>query len=177
MRFALVATYLSAIIAANLSLNHWGPQAAIWNAVALIGLDLIARDRLHDAWHGRLVRNMGMLIMSGSALSYVFGLWLGSGPAIGRIALASCVAFGAAAVADAVVYHWRRHRSWADRSNESNIAGAAVDSIVFLALIPFPFSWTLALSLWSAKVAGGYVWSVILRSRLPVAAAVADPRT
>ncbi len=112
---------------------------------------------------------MGVLIAAGSVLSYVAGLALGKGAFVGQIALASGIAFAAAATADAVVYHLRRQQSWSDRSNESNVAGAAADSLVFAAMLaaltPIPWSWAFVLTLWSATVAGGYVWSLILRKR------------
>jgi queuosine precursor transporter len=160
--FALCVAYLAAIVAANLSVAHWGPTAAVYNAFLFIGLDLTTRDALHDLWRGRLIRNMALLIATGSALSYLLGLALGTGPDVGRIALASCIAFGAAATADAVAYHWLRDRPWYERANQSNIAGAAVDSLVFVALWPFGFQFTLAFTLFAAKVAGGVVWSFLL---------------
>lgn len=168
----LVAAYLAAIVAANLSLAHFGTHAAIYNAFAFVGLDLTCRDRLHDLWRGRLMVNMAALIAAGSALSYTLGLVLGSGPFVGRIALASCVAFAAAAVADSVAYHVLRERSWYERVNQSNIAGAAVDSFVFVALWPYGFDVTIAFTLFAAKVAGGVVWSMLLarRARLVPAA-------
>jgi hypothetical protein len=46
--------------------------------------------------------------------------------------------------------------------NQSNLAGAAVDSLVFVALWPFGFQFTLAFTLFAAKVAGGVVWSFVL---------------
>jgi hypothetical protein len=159
---ALCGAYLAAIVAANLSIAHWGPTAAVYNAFLFIGLDLTTRDRLHDLWRGRLIRNMAFLILAGSALSYVLGRALGSGPFVGRIALASCVAFGAAATADALAYHFLRDRPWYERANQSNIAGAAVDSVVFVALWPFGFAFTYAFTLFAAKVAGGVVWSFLL---------------
>src|SRR5262245_31063084 len=122
-KWLLAGGYLGAIVAANLSVDHWGPTAAVYNAFLFIGLDLTCRDRLHDLWHDRLLRNMAVLIAAGSALSYVCGLLLGSGPQVGRIALASCVAFGAAATADGIVYHLLRHRGWYERVNQSNMAG------------------------------------------------------
>ncbi len=161
---ALVVAYLAAIVAANLSISHWGPNAAIYNAFLFIGLDLTCRDRLHDLWQGRLLRNMALLIVAGSVLSYLAGLWIGTGPFVGRIALASCIAFGCAATADGITYHLLRHRDWYERVNQSNVAGAAVDSIVFVALWPFGFQFTLAFTLFAAKVAGGVVWSFVLRS-------------
>jgi hypothetical protein len=161
-RAALVSVYLGAIVIANLSVAEWGAEAAIYNAFFFIGLDLSTRDALHDLWRGRLVRNMALLIASGSALSYVLGLWLGSGPNVARVALASMVAFGAAAVADGIVYHWLRDHTWYERANQSNLVGAAVDSLVFVALWPFGFNFTLAFTLFAAKVAGGVVWSFVL---------------
>lgn len=161
----LVASYLLAIVAANLSIAHWGPSAAIYNAFLFIGLDLATRDALHDLWRGRLFRNMSALIATGSALSYVAGLWVGSGPFVGKIALASAIAFGAAASADAIAYHFFRNRTWHERANQSNVVGAAVDSLVFVALWPFGFVFTLAFTMFAAKVAGGVVWSFILARR------------
>lgn len=164
---ALCAAYLAAIVIANLSIAHWGPQAAVYNAFLFIALDLTTRDKLHDLWRGRLLRNMALLIATGSALSYLMGLWLGKGDFVGQIALASCIAFGAAAVADGLLYHLLRNRPWYERANQSNIAGAAVDSAVFIGLLamwtPIPgFTFTLAFTLFAAKVAGGVVWSFVL---------------
>jgi hypothetical protein len=161
-QIGLVSVFLGAIVFANLSVAEWGAEAAIYNSFFFIGLDLSTRDALHDLWRGHLIRNMALLIASGSALSYVLGLWLGSGPFVGRIALASMVAFGAAATADALLYHVLRDRPWYERANQSNLAGAAVDSVVFIALWPFGWNFTLAFTLFAAKVAGGVVWSFAL---------------
>ena len=163
MSRALVVVYLAAIVAANLSVSHFGAEAAIYNAALFVGLDLTTRDRLHDAWRGHLIRNMAALIAAGSILSYLLGVALGTGPFVGRVAVASAVAFGAAACVDAFAYQALRRRSWYERVNQSNIAGAAVDSLVFVALWPFGFDFTLAFSLFAAKVAGGVVWAFVLR--------------
>ena len=159
----LIGAYLTAIVLANLSIAHWGPKAAIYNAFLFIGLDLVSRDRLHDLWHGHLIRNMAALIATGSALSYLFGMWLGTGPFVARIAIASAVAFGAASTADAIAYHYLRKRDWYERVNGSNIVGAGVDSLVFVALWPFGFQFTYAFTLWVAKVAGGVFWAMLLK--------------
>lgn len=165
----LVAGYLTAIVAANLTLAEWGashPEVALYNAFLFIGFDLTCRDSLHDMWKDNLLRNMSLLIIAGSSLSYVLGQWLGSGPYVGRIAVASCVAFGAAATADAIVYHLLRKQPWYERVNQSNIAGAAVDSFIFIAIWPFGFDFALAFSLFAAKVAGGVVWSFFRTLRI-----------
>lgn len=167
-RIILVVAYLGAIVAANLTLAEWGrehPEVALYNAFVLVGLDLVARDVLHSAWsvQGTLVRNMVLLIGAGSLISYVAGYWIGSGPDVARIALASCVAFGAAATTDALVYQALFGRGWLERVSGSNLAGAAVDSSVFIALWPFGWSFALAFGLFTAKVAGGALWALVLQ--------------
>lgn len=155
----LVAVYLSAIVAANWSITHWGPRAAVYNAFVYVSLDLVTRDRLHDLWAGRwLWTRLAVLVASGSILSYfVFG----SG---GRIALASAIAFACASVVDAVIYQLAHRSTWLERSNLSNIGGAAADSIVFQSLA-FGWSFPFIFAQFTAKVAGGLVWSLILRRR------------
>jgi hypothetical protein len=154
----LVGVYLAAIVAANWSVTEWGPQAAIYNAFLLIGLDLVTRDRLHDAWAGRMLwPKMGALIGAGSALSYLLG-------SSGRIAVASCVAFACAATLDAVIYQLSRRLAWLERSNLSNIAGAGADSIAFQT-IAFGWAFPFIFAQFVAKVAGGLVWSLILNRR------------
>lgn len=154
----LVAAYLAAIVAANLIVTAKGPTWSVYLAFVFIGLDLVCRDRLHDAWHGHLIRNMAALIVAGSALSYIVNR------DSARIALASCLAFGAAATADALVYHLRRKQIWAIRSGDSNLAGAAVDSLIFpIVAFGTPILWAIVFGQFCAKVAGGYVWSRLLR--------------
>jgi uncharacterized PurR-regulated membrane protein YhhQ (DUF165 family) len=153
---ALVAAYLAAIVLANLSVVAFGPPAAIVNAFVLIALDLVARDRLHEAWAGRaLWPRMGMLILSGGLISYA----LGAGP----VAAASCAAFVLAGLADAAAYHAARRLPWLARANLSNVAGATVDSAVFVLLAFGPAAWPFIPAQLAAKVAGGAVWSWLLR--------------
>ena len=169
-RTALIAAYLGAIITANLIIAYKGPTWSVYTAFALIGLDLVARDRLHSIWHDRLVRNMALLIGAGSAMSYAAArlapeiVGVAPPPNIGRIAVASTIAFAAAATVDTIVYHARRHAPWVERANDSNVASAGVDSIVFV-LFAFgsPFLWAVAFGQWTAKIAGGYIWARILR--------------
>jgi hypothetical protein len=155
----LVVLYLVAIVAANLSLAHFGPAVAPLNAFLLIGLDLTTRDALHDRWDGRqLPVRMATLIAAGSLLS-----WLLDADA-GRIAVASGVAFALAATTDALIYHSARRWPWLARANTSNLAGALVDTAIFAGLTGAILAWTppLLAGLFSAKVAGGLVWSLVL---------------
>lgn len=154
----MILLYLAAIVAANLTTATFGPGASLLVAFVFIGLDLVARDRLHDRWrHEGLAWKMGLLIGSGSALPF----FVNAGA--GRIGLASFLAFGSASIVDAVVYSALRRRGYLVRVNGSNLPAAAVDSIVFPLLAFGSFlPWIMA-GQFLAKVAGGFIWSLCLR--------------
>lgn len=154
----VVGLYLVAIVAANLSTAHFGPSASIVNAFLFIGLNFTARDVLHDSWQHHRALRMGALIVVGGVISYAVNA------DAARIALASCVAFTAAEAVDYTVYTLRLHAPWLERSNESNVASSAVDSIVFPAIaFGSPLLWLVVFGQFTAKVAGGFIWSLLLR--------------
>jgi hypothetical protein len=156
-----VLAYLFAMVAANLSVATFGPWVSPINSFLFIGLDLSLRDRLHDSWRGRgLWHRMGALIASAGVLSYALN------PAAGRIAVASVVAFVCAALMDAAVYHWLRARTYLQRSNGSNVAGAAVDSLLFPTIAFGGFLPGIVALQFAAKTCGGFFWSLVLNKRL-----------
>jgi uncharacterized PurR-regulated membrane protein YhhQ (DUF165 family) len=152
-----VILYLGAIVLANLTLVYFGPTWSIVNAFLFIGLDLTARDKLHDAWHGKkLVLKMTALIAAGSILSYLLNR------NAGQIAVASFIAFAAAGITDAVIYQLLgKYPKWM-RINGSNVPSAAVDSIVFPTIAFGGFLPLITLGQFLAKVFGGAMWSVII---------------
>lgn len=153
-----VVVYIAAIVAANLSVATFGPSAVIVNAFLLIGLDLTSRDRLHDAWHGNGLRwKMALLIAAGGALSYL----LNAGAA--QIAIASTIAFAVAAAGDAITYALLEDRSRSVRVNGSNVVGAALDSLLFPTLAFGSLLPLVVLGQFAAKVAGGFLWNLLLR--------------
>ncbi|MCL4868808.1 MAG: VUT family protein [Anaerolineae bacterium] len=153
-----VILYLVAIVLANLTVAAFGPSMVIVNAFLFIGLDLTARDHLHDAWRGnKLLPKMTALIAAGSILS-----WLLNRDA-GQIALASFIAFAAAATVDALVYHLLgKYPRWL-RINGSNVPSALVDSLVFPTLAFGTFLPLIVLGQFIAKVLGGFAWSLVFR--------------
>ena len=156
--FFLVGLYLAAIVAANLTVAAFGPSLTIVNAFLFIGLDLTARDSLHQAWEGKnLWLKMAALIATGSMLS-----WLLNHNA-GTIALASLVAFAASGIADAFTFYLLRGRAWWVKVNGSNIVSAAVDSLIFPTLAFGALLPLIVLGQFVAKVAGGAIWSLLLR--------------
>lgn len=159
-----VLIYIAAVVAANLSVAHFGPASTPINAFLLIGLDLAIRDRLHLNWRGRaLWARMFALIAGAGAASYLLN------PASGVIAVASLAAFSAAAVASAIVFQAARRYPVLARANGANIAGAAADSLIF-PLIAFGTIFpTIAFLQFLAKVAGGAVWSWLVFRNVRVA--------
>lgn len=154
--WALVALYLAAIVAANLSAAHWGPQAIIYNAFFLIGLDFCTRDALASFWGESRWLKQGLLILAGAVLS-----WLAN-PEAAKIALASGISFACAESVEAVIYYAFRRRPWLERANVSALPAAIVDSIVFPTLAFGSFIWATSFGLFVAKLAGALVWSVVL---------------
>jgi uncharacterized PurR-regulated membrane protein YhhQ (DUF165 family) len=144
-----IAIYAIAMTLANLSVAAFGPSVTPINAFVLIGLDLALRDWLHVRLK---VWQMGGLIIATGLITYVLN------PSAGQIAIASAVAFTAAAVVDWGTFT-RLKGSWLFRANGSNIAGAAVDSILFPTIAFGALMPHIVVAQFLAKVAGGAVWA------------------
>ena len=155
MMIIALLTYASSMIAANLLVATFGPSISPINAFLLIGLDLTLRDWLHvriKTWQ------MGCLIIGTSALTYLLN------PATGMIAIASAVSFFVAALVDWSVFS-KITGSWIKRTNISNVAGAAVDSLLF-PTIAFGVLMPEIIALqFVAKISGGAIWSVLLNRK------------
>ena len=150
--------YIAALVVANLLVAWFGPWFSAINAFVLIGLDLSLRDKLHEQWQNdKLILKMGGLIAVASVISYLLN------PAAGAIALASFVAFALAMTADTIAYHFLRKKSWMIRSNGSNVAGAAVDSITFPTIAFGGLMPEIVALQFIAKLMGGGVWSYLLK--------------
>jgi hypothetical protein len=163
----LVGLYLSAVVLANVTFALWGMAVEPWNSMLLIGLDLTARDHLHEAWGGRgLAWKMGLLILTGSLLSIALGLLTAGGlttaidGGVVRVAIASGAGFAAAALVDVVTFGVLKQR-WL-RINGSNVAAALVDSFVFPAVAFGEFGLELGLYFAAVKVIGGALWWLAL---------------
>ena len=149
--------YIAALVVANLLVAWFGPWFSAINAFVLIGLDLSLRDKLHEQWQNdKLILKMGGLIAIASVISYLLN------PAAGAIALASFVAFALAMIADTIAYHFLRKKSWMIRSNGSNVAGAAVDSIAFPTIAFGGLMPEIVALQFIAKLFGGGIWSFLL---------------
>ena len=156
-----VYIYLLAVVLANMIILWFGPQSAVITAFLFIGLDLTLRDKLHDQWHGKqLCWKMLALICGGSAISIALN-W-----DVLPIALASATAFLATGVGDSLVYAGLRKKHFIIRANGSNVAGSAIDSIVFPTLAFGLFMPEIVLGQFVAKFVGGFLWSLVLQKYL-----------
>lgn len=152
MLYLAIAIYAVAMTVANLLVAKFGPSVTPINAFVLIGLDLALRDWLHvrlKTWQ------MSALIATTGLLTY------GLNQQAGMIAVASAVAFTVAAVVDWSVFV-RMPGSWIKRSNVSNVAGAAVDSLVFPTIAFGALMPHIVAMQFLAKIAGGAVWSLVI---------------
>jgi len=150
--------YIAALVAANLLVAWLGVWFSLVNAFVLIGLDLSLRDKLHDLWEGdNLPIKMGGLIATASIVSYAIN------PATGMIAFASLAAFSLSMVADSLVYRYLKDKEWMIRVNGSNVAGSAVDSVVFPTIAFGGLMPEIVALQFVAKVGGGYIWSLIFK--------------
>ena len=154
----LIATYITAMVTANLLVWWLGPWFSPFIAFLLIGLDLTLRDVMHD----RLTRwQMLAVVLAGGLIT------LGLNPSAAKIAIASATAFTLSACADWVAYTILRSKPWLVRSNGSNVVGAAVDSLIFPTLAFGSFLPHIVAMQFAAKVCGGAVWSMLCRKRMP----------
>jgi queuosine precursor transporter len=153
---ALIAVYLAAICMANLLAYAYGPSVVVWVAFLFVGPDLLIRDLLHERWKDRLWARMGALIVAGSLLTCLLNL-----PA-SRVALASTLAFGSAALMDTACYQLLLRKKWMVRSNGSNVVGAIVDSLVFSPVAFGVIMPEVILGQVAAKILGGFIWSYVL---------------
>lgn len=147
-----IITYATAMTLANLSVATFGPVISPINAFFLIGLDLALRDWLHVRLR---VWQMGALIAATGALTYTLN------PAAGQIAIASACAFTAAALVDWGTFA-RLRGSWMFRANGSNVASAAVDSLLFPTIAFGALMPHIVAMQFVAKVAGGAIWAGLI---------------
>jgi uncharacterized PurR-regulated membrane protein YhhQ (DUF165 family) len=151
MLYLAIGIYATAMTLANLSVAAFGPAISPINAFLFIGLDLALRDWLHvrlKLWQ------MGALIASSGVLTFLLN------PASGKIAIASAAAFSVAALIDWLVFT-KVKGSWFMRANQSNVAGAAVDSLIFPTIAFGALMPQIVILQFLAKVLGGFVWAYV----------------
>jgi queuosine precursor transporter len=132
-RLLAFVAFIGCVVSANVLTAHLGlvPLAfglMVTAGTFTAGLALLVRDWLDDAGGRRWVL---AAIVAGAGLSWAMTPgW--------RLALASGLAFVLSESADWAVYGPLRDRGWARAAMASNVVGAVVDSLLFLAVAGFP---------------------------------------
>jgi hypothetical protein len=137
----------------------FGPSITPINAFLFIGLDLALRNWLNlqmKKWQ------MGAMIFGTGIISYLLN------DTMQMIAIASAVSFTLASLVDWLVFN-KITGEWIKRANISNTAGALVDSIAFPTIAFGSLMPEIVLLQFLAKVAGGFIWTLIL-NKIPAKA-------
>lgn len=126
------ASFLACIVAANITTSTYGMQPVGFGLTAtagtwFAGATFLLRDVIHDR-SGPIATVQ--LIIAGAALSLIM--------ADPRIALASVAAFLLSELADLAVYTPLRRHGYLRAAFASNIVGAILDTVLFLAIAGFP---------------------------------------
>lgn len=131
---ALFTLFVATVIAANWALGRYGivnvgPWLTAPAGVYFAGLAFGLRDALHETGGRRWVY---AAITTGAVVSYVIedAVTIPGGHA--PIAVASAAAFALSELVDLAVYTPLRDRSWPAAVTLSNVAGAVIDSALFL---------------------------------------------
>lgn len=163
MTYLAISIYTMAIILANLLVAKFGPSISPINAFFLIGLDLALRNWLAlrmQTWQ------MALMIVGTGLASYLIN------PATGLIAIASGVAFTAAALVDWLAFN-TAVGSWARRNFVGNTSGALVDSLLFPTIAFGALMPEIVALQFVAKILGGTLWGqLISRMGMPKVASV-----
>lgn len=149
------AALVAGIVAANAALARWGvlelgpllvPAGALF-----AGLVLVLRDAVHDAggWPAVVAA-----IAVGAACTLLMSP---------QFAAASAVAFLLSEALDAGVYAQLRAQGWAKAAVGSSVAGAVLDTAVFLELAGLGLAWPLVAGQLVAKAAAVAVAVLALR--------------
>jgi len=154
MTYLAAFFYVATMLLANLLVSKFGPAISPVLAFFLIGFDLSMRDWLQVRMRPWL---MAVLIGAAGLMTYALN------PAAGIIAIASAIAFTSAALVDWATFT-RLRGSWLFRANGSNVAGAALDSLIFPTLAFGVLMPHIVALQFLAKVSGGAVWAYALRS-------------
>lgn len=144
--------YAIAMTLANLSIYQFGPWISPINAFLFIGLDLALRDWLHIKVNKK---TMIFLIAVSGLLTYFLN------PSASNFAISSAISFSVAAFVDFAVFT-KLNKPMIFRANASNVAGAAVDSLVFPTLAFGVLMPHIVALQFVAKVLGGAFWSYLL---------------
>jgi hypothetical protein len=133
-RLIIPASYLAAIIAANVLTEHFGLVPVGFGLVTTAGTYAAAWVILSRNFTQDIIGRLGVIVLmvAGAALS-----WLLASPAL---ALASLTAFALSETADMAIYTPLRKRGRSRAVAVASTIGAVIDTFVFLWIAGFPIA-------------------------------------
>lgn len=115
------------------------------------------RDQIHRNYGAKKV---AILILVASAISLGISVLLGNA-LLGKVTIASVIAFIISEYADTWIYHLTRNQTWMNRVLKSNAVSTLLDSIIFITLA-FGFILPLILGQYIVKMLIAWITGLIL---------------
>lgn len=156
----LIFFYLSAFVAANLIVKHFGAHGLWFSSFFLIPFDFVARCIIHEKYKGaKLIIILSCLTAAASLIT-----WAMNAP---FIALASMSGFTAAQISAGVFYQLnKKNSSWFYKVNVSDLIAIIFDSFVFQLIAFGILDLYVTAGQIIIKFAGGLLWYYILFKKL-----------
>jgi len=160
-----ILLYIGFIILADVLAANWiipiGFGLAVPAGVFAIAPIFTLRDSLHRKYGAKKVT---YLIFIASAISYILSIIFGN-EMLGKVTIASVIAFLVSENVDTLIYHIFRKESWMRRVIASNSVSAFLDSFIFIGLA-FGLIWGLILGQYIVKMLIAGITGVILQWKL-----------
>lgn len=154
--------YIFFIVLANVLAANWIVPLGLGLAVPAGVFAIAPLFTLRDAIHRKYGVWMPiLLIIVGTSISYVSSILLGS-DALGKVTIASIIAFFVSEISDTFIYHLIRKQSWMYKVIKSNLVSSFLDSIIFIGLA-FGVAWNLILGQYLVKMIISVLVGFVLR--------------
>ncbi len=157
MQVLKISIYLGALVAANLTVLHFGKWGLAFTAFFLIPFDFVMRSALHETWQGKMLWiRLGLLIFVSSLITYAI-----NSNAV-TIAKASASAFVLAQVTAGIVYQLLKRHEYLTKVNASDFVAISVDSLIFQWIAFGGWDTHVTASQIVLKTLGGFMWYYII---------------
>lgn len=153
----LITLYLTALVAANLIVKHFGASGLWFASAFLIPFDYFTRCILHETLKGfKLVMVLILLTLVSSFITVVINY------EAMEIALASVAGITSVQIVAGLIYQAFKQRSYLFKVNVSDAVAATVDSLVFQFIAFGVFDWTITVGQIAIKIIGGLFWYFVI---------------
>ena len=146
-----IVLYVGFIVLADVLAARWiipiGFGLMVPAGVFAIAPIFTLRDSIHKKYGYKKVT---LLVFLASGISFLLSILFGS-EMLGRVTIASVVAFLVSENVDTFIYHVRANDKWFGRVMKSNLVSAFLDSVIFI-VIAFGWQWNFILGQYVVKM-------------------------